>query len=171
MGLDMYLTEEKYIGKYLRKRQYDGSIVAIPTNDCRIMVTRTFMAGGSVRQEINQYEPDLEIGGMTIKLPVFYWRKSNAIHKYFVDKCGDGDDNCKPMYVSYEDLAELRDLCREVLEDHSKAPELLPTCDGFFFGSLEYDEYYFQDLKETADMIDKIDPKEDREGFYYRASW
>lgn len=171
MGLDMYLTEEKYIGKFLHKKAKDGGCIATPTKDCKITVTRIFEKDGKDKKNIVRFKPDLDISGARIVLPVFYWRKANAIHKYFVDKCGDGEDDCKPIYVSYDDLIELRDRCRLVLKDHSRASELLPTCEGFFFGSTEYDEYYFQDLKETADMIDKINLDDDTGDFYYRASW
>lgn len=43
--------------------------------------------------------------------------------------------------------------CNQVLKDRSKASELLPTMSGFFFGSTEYDEHYFKDVKEVRDYI------------------
>ena len=42
------------------------------------------------------------------------------------------------------------------IEDSSVAEKLLPTCDGFFFGSTYYDEYYFDDLVKTVRGIDAI---------------
>jgi hypothetical protein len=62
----------------------------------------------------------------------------------------------------------------EVLEDHSKASELLPTAIGFFFGSTDYDEWYFKDLEYTKEVIGKIvDNWEALEywDFYYSSSW
>jgi hypothetical protein len=35
------------------------------------------------------------------------------------------------------------------------AKELLPTQAGFFFGSTDYDEYYYEDLVYTRDLLDK----------------
>ena len=56
--------------------------------------------------------------------------------------------------------------------------ELLPTADGFFFGSTEYDEYYLKDIKNTIEILEKVikeDEELNKQGFYpdyeYRASW
>lgn len=45
---------------------------------------------------------------------VGYWRKANAIHKWFVDNVQDGVDNCERYEVSKEQAQELLDLCKEV---------------------------------------------------------
>ena len=45
-----------------------------------------------------------------------YWRKANAIHKWFINNCGEGDENRRTMEVSLEDLKELLRVCREVLQ-------------------------------------------------------
>lgn len=44
----------------------------------------------------------------------------------------------------------------KVLNDSSIAEELLPTQNGFFFGSTIYDEFYVEDLKNTIEQIDNI---------------
>jgi len=44
-----------------------------------------------------------------------YWRKANAIHKWFVDNCQDGRDECQQTLVPEEKLADLLALCKEVL--------------------------------------------------------
>ena len=87
---------------------------------------------------------------------VAYWRKANAIHKYFVDKCANGVDECQEIFVPLGDLKVLVDLCEEVLNDNKLAPDLLPTQQGFFFGSYEYDDYYFNKIKYTYDVCSKI---------------
>jgi hypothetical protein len=108
-----------------------------------------------------------------VKFQVAYWRKANAIHKYFVDKCANGKDECQDIYVPREDLVKLKELCEKVLDDKSLARELLPSQSGFFFGSTEYDEYYYQDLEDTIKQISKVINKaEDNHwDIYYRASW
>jgi hypothetical protein len=43
---------------------------------------------------------------------------------------------------------------------------------GFFFGSTDYDEWYFEDVKYTKDEIDKLleeRPLQDGEEFFYHA--
>ena len=84
-----------------------------------------------------------------------YLRKANAIHKFIVDKCFDGDDpNCEDIYMSDSVIKDLQDRCRYLLEHKDDknfeelAKEKLPTEDGFFFGSTEYNEWYLDDLKE-----------------------
>lgn len=99
-----------------------------------------------------------------------YWRKANQIHKWFVDNVQDGEDDCGAYDVSREQLKDLIELCQKVLADHSLAKELLPNSEGFFFGSQDYDEYYFGDLEDT---IKQLTPLLDTEegGFEYRSSW
>lgn len=47
---------------------------------------------------------------------VAYWRKANAIHKWFEDHCADGEiENCADYPVSEEQLIELRDLCTKIV--------------------------------------------------------
>jgi hypothetical protein len=84
-----------------------------------------------------------------------YWRKANAIHAWFVDNVQDGNDDQRDYKVSIEQLQELLDVVDEVLNDREKASELLPTRLGFFFGSDEYDEYYFKDLEDTKDILER----------------
>lgn len=121
-------------------------------------------------------------GGVAI-----YWRKANAIHKWFVENVQYGEDDCGTYEVSVEQLVELRDTCKKVLEaselvdgyvfggqqykdgewstirnrgrvikDSSVAEQLLPTTSGFFFGDVEYDEYYYDDVERTVKGIDAI---------------
>lgn len=44
-----------------------------------------------------------------------YWRKANAIHKWFVDHVQCGDDDCGAYEVSPKQLKELLDAVNEVL--------------------------------------------------------
>lgn len=87
---------------------------------------------------------------------VAYWRKANQIRGWFADLLGeDANGVCKGK-VSKENIEDLLDTCKQVLADHSLAEKLLPVTEGFFFGSYEYDEYYFEDIKETIEICEKI---------------
>ena len=100
------------------------------------------------------------------------WRKSNQIHKWFVDNIQNGIDECENNDVNLEQLKQLRDVCSDVLADHKKAEELLPPQKGFFFGSYDYDECYFNDLEQTVIITQKIiDECEKDEVFVYCSSW
>jgi len=56
------------------------------------------------------------------------------------------------------------------MKNPEKAEELLPVTDGFFFGSQEYDEWYFNDIQETIEIIDWA-LKRDFDYFAYQSSW
>ena len=111
-----------------------------------------------------------EQDGENVREQVIYWRKSNQVHNWFVVNAQDGEDNCQPHSVSREQLEELRDLCRAVLADNDKAEELLPTRRGFFFGAIDYDEWYYYDLQYTVEKIDEV-LKDDRYLYFEYCSW
>jgi hypothetical protein len=103
---------------------------------------------------------------------VSYWRKANAIHGWFMQFTDI--DNCTPVPITKENLVDLRDTCAEVLRIGTveAAEELLPPTAGFFFGSREVDEWYWQGIKNTiATLNDIIDTSTDEEEFEYQASW
>ena len=54
---------------------------------------------------------------ITISFEVGYWRKANQIHKWFVEECQEGNDDCKDYWVSRDQLKELLELCKEVLKE------------------------------------------------------
>lgn len=81
-----------------------------------------------------------------------YFRKVNFLVAFF-EKRGFDVENQSPLRLYRYMAKELLDACNEVLKDNSKAEELLPTMSGFFFGSTEYDDYYFQDVKEVRDWV------------------
>ena len=48
---------------------------------------------------------------------VAYWRKANAIHKWFVDNIQDGEDDCcYHREVTERDLEKLIGICKEILD-------------------------------------------------------
>jgi hypothetical protein len=123
--------------------------------------------------ELTPDQLDPEMLSMTISIPVIYWRKDNAIHNWFVKNAQNGEDNCAESWVSREQLQELANTCKEVLEDKELAHELLPTTEGFFFGATQYDEYYFKGLEKTQFRIEKYlrSPQFNEYDFYYQSSW
>lgn len=93
-----------------------------------------------------------------ISYELCYWRKANQIRNFFVNNIDDFnyEDNFGDHIVSKELLEKLLKTINEVLDNHDKAAELLPTSDGFFFGSQDYDEWYFRELKDTQSNIQHI---------------
>lgn len=100
-----------------------------------------------------------------------YWRKANQIHKWFVDNVQDGVDNCGNYFVSRDDLEQLLGVCKEVIADPSKAEDLLPTQEGFFFGPTAYDDYYLGDVEDTIKQLEAALSDESADEFEYTASW
>jgi len=159
MGLDMYLTKSSYV------KNWDF----ITNRKHKVRVT----LNGKVRKDIKPERVS------SIEEEVMYWRKANHIHAWFVQNCQEGEDDCRRSYVSREQLESLATLCEEVLQFKAdgKAPdEILPTQAGFFFGATEYDEYYYDQCKETAKVIREVLKEDNAEGahlgeFYYQSSW
>ncbi len=108
----------------------------------------------------------------TLEVQVAYWRKANQIHKWFVDHVQNGKDDCGDYYVSREQLQLLLDTCKIVLIDREEASQLLPVQEGFFFGSYEYNEYYFSDIQDTIEQLEKVLTEYPEEwAFKYQSSW
>ena len=100
-----------------------------------------------------------------------YWRKANAIHQFFVD-IDDQYESCESIEVTKDILGDLLDRCTEVLANRDRASELLPTTSGFFFGSTEYDDWYFDRLKDTIEKITPILSDGDiKDGDLYYFGW
>jgi F0F1-type ATP synthase gamma subunit len=99
-----------------------------------------------------------------------YWRKANAIHKWFVDNTQNGEDNCQESDVSIEQILILYNLCKKVIKNPEKYNELLPMQEGFFFGSTEYSDYYLQYVKDTKKILKKC-LNNPLERYQYQASW
>ena len=110
---------------------------------------------------------------------VAYWRKFNALHGWFINNCGGGVDDCQDISVDEEKLKELLETLKEVSSNFTKAEELLPPTQGFFFGSDEIDEYYKEEVNSTIKIIEDLleENEQSKEyGLYsgefeYRASW
>ena len=153
MGLDMYLTRKTYVRQWSHQK---------PEDQFEVTITK----GGKPYDGIN-------ISNVTnIEEEVGYWRKQNQIHRWFVENVQNGIDNCGEYCVSKSELEQLRNICTEVLNDHSKADELLPSASGFFFGNTDYDEWYYDGVENTIEILDKILSEWDtNQDIYYSSSW
>ena len=149
MGLDMFLTRKMYVKNW---------------GDPHYKVEVTYNGKKTSLNPKNITHVVEEIG---------YWRKANAIHKWFVDNVQDGKDDCGEYCVPAEDLNKLMETCFQVLANPKLGKELLPTTDGFFFGGTDYDNGYLQDLKNTVEIckiaLDALE--DDNSSVYYQASW
>ncbi len=149
MGLDMYLDKRTYVQHW----EHNGD------DNYEVKVTK---GGKPTKIDPKKVKYIIEEAG--------YWRKQNQIHRWFVENVQNGIDNCGDYYVSKDDLKTLLDLCQKVKADHSLADSLLPSASGFFFGGTEYDEWYFDGIDNTIQILEEA--LEDENGsFYYSSSW
>lgn len=155
MGLDMYLSAKKF-----------HSDAEWRPEETRAEFKRLKQASGVATVFDKQDLPHIYL-----EVSVGYWRKQNAIHQWFVDNCQDGMDDCRTSYVSRDQLNELKQLCQQIIDDPKEANDLLPTQSGFFFGSTEYDEWYFEGLKDTVEIVDRALAMPDEWEFEYHSSW
>ena len=177
MGLDMFLDYRRNLGgipetiqRAMRKQAF---IDAYPS------LAEHYIEKGTLDKVIDARISKGEPYGESL----MYWRKANAIHKFFVDTCADGIDESQPIEVPIDVLADLLGRCETILAsgpnddeliiDEDIANELLPTHDGFFFGSTDYDDWYIEDLKATTRAIKPIvdHPELYPDPIIYQASW
>ena len=86
---------------------------------------------------------------------IAYFRKVNFLYAFFRDSLsGEGGIEC--CVITKEQIEKLVENCKLVLKNHDRAEELLPTSSGFFFGSLEYDDYYFESVAEVLKTFQEV---------------
>lgn len=146
----MYLSKKTYVKNWTHKE--DKHRVVVTLND----QTRLDIKPERVTDVVEE---------------VMYWRKVNAVHAWFVENVQDGIDECQESAVTIEQLDTLATICEKVVRD--KNPELLPASSGFFFGSTDYDEYYYQEVEETAKVLrEEIRNNQEKyPEYFYQASW
>lgn len=155
MGLDMYLIARRQVYPWMRGMEPVYKKLA-----------------RSVKKTLEAPKANWKDAGITVSIEVGYWRKANAIHGWIVKNVQNGVDECQESYFSREKMEELLETCKKTLADLPNAGDLLPPTSGFFFGSMEMDEFYAQDLKHTIEILENV--LEDKSGlwlYYYHASW
>lgn len=82
-----------------------------------------------------------------------YFRKVNAVYRYFQDRLED-----EAVEITRDDAVDIINKATTVLaeRDESVSADILPTQGGFFFGSTDYDEYYYDCAREIVDEFSKL---------------
>lgn len=125
---------------------------------------------------------------------IMYWRKANQIRGWFENELG-GLENCKDTPVSKKNLINLKNDCEEIIEtagffdeehnikdipnDYEADEQLkeyldekMPSQKGFFFGSYDYDVWYFKNIIETYIKLEEIlNELHDDDEIYYFEWW
>ena len=190
MGLDMYLHKKTYIGAQYEHRNVKGKI-DITIRDT--VVTIKFDRVCYIEESVGYWRKANAIHN---------WFVANV--QDGVDNCKDyyvgiGDlkrllDKCLEVkekaiikegkiqngYTIGENGERIYNMVDgRFIENAEEIAKILPTTDGFFFGSTKYDEYYMKNIDYTIELIQGL-LKEEEEieklGFYssdfvYSSSW
>ncbi|WP_285714050.1 hypothetical protein [Leuconostoc mesenteroides] len=136
------------------------------------ITTKGFSAVRSVRLILAIYHLQTENKQTGKAVIIHSWRKANQIRDWFVRRFDlDPNDQLK-IAITRVDLEALTGDIEQVLASHALALELLPTASGFFFGSTDYDGYYFEVLRDTRHFLQKeFTYNSDSENLYYTEWW
>ena len=137
MGLDMYLNrmprfgdttprEVEGIESYFswKKKKAEGNKYAkctlkkwcgIAYNELSKKAIKFYEPFYTIRY--SEWDSEHKYGYGSITEEVGYWRKANAIHRWFVDVVQHGEDDCKLYEVSKEQLEELLKKCKLIKEN------------------------------------------------------
>ena len=153
MGLDMYLYKKHYVKNWDYMSNEERHTISIKKG----------------KKKLDHIKPDRVC---YVVEEVMYWRKFNALHKWFVDNIQEGMDDCKESFVDESDLKMLLETLTYVYENKDTAETILPTAQGFFFGNDEIDKYYWEEVKSTIIQLkDLLEEDNKSASFYYRSSW
>jgi hypothetical protein len=155
MGLDMFLTARTSISNWTHSKPEQHDLY------------QNVVSGLALGAD--DLDGDFPI--IRVEVPVAYWRKAHQIHDWFVENNQDGVDNCGEYYVSRVSLEALHLLCNQVLEKPELAPEILPL--GYSPAVDNYDEWYFDQITNTRDMLRKVldNFKFNEYDLFYSSSW
>ena len=165
MGLDMYLSAKKHLSKINYKVLQENNELDYNSPEA------VYPEFNDLMQLTQLTDVATDMYGASVEVTCAYWRKANQIHSWFVREVQGGEDNCGEYYVSSDKLIELLAICKHSLEN--KDPALLLPQGGFFFGSTDIDEWYWNDIKSTISQLERILalPEFDNLSFYYNSSW
>ena len=156
MGLDMYLFKTKRTNHSL--------------DELKVLDRHNLSEDN---EDIKDFLPlyESESGYLSIFKEISYWRKFNALHGWFVINVQIGIDDCGLYEVTKDHIIDLLNTLFTVLEE--KDPTDFMPAIGFFFGSNEVDEYYWERVENTRDKMYRLlnDFDWENERLFYCSSW
>ena len=104
----------------------------------------------------------------------FYFRKVNPVYAYCKDRGLIEDDEM--AIVTQEQMTDLMKRAQKLLAMNSetaiaKGPDILPTISGCFFGSTDYDEYYYLKMVKEIERKTRFMLKHHDGSFIIDFSW
>lgn len=99
-------------------------------------------------------------------------RKCNMLHTWVSAYCEREPENCEEIKLPRSAVEKMISDVEIVLSDPTLGPTILPTTDGFFFGSTEYDDFYLAKIEDVAVRLsDMLVEHDDVRWFYYVEWW
>jgi hypothetical protein len=182
MGLDMYLTKRVYVKNWDHMK---------PSEKHKITIEKGGKDAGIPVDKISEIV--LEMGYWRKANHIHKWFVDNVQDGQ--DDCREyylTDDDLKQLlsiceevlaasvlvdgkvcdgYTYKDGKEEMILVDGKVIKDSNTASRLLPTTEGFFFGSTYYDEYYLDDVKSTIKIIKNALSDGVNGDYYYKSSW
>lgn len=185
MGLDMYLTKKTYVRNWNFQEDSKKHIINIQGP----------LANTIDVNKINYIEE--EVAYWRKANQIHNWFVNNVqdgndnCGEYYIsiDNLKDLQKICKTLLdsiilkdgvvqngASFEDGELVPNFeSGKMIMNEELCEELLPSTKGFFFGSTNYDQWYFEDIKYTSEtltkILDSIENNENLVSFYYNSSW
>lgn len=167
MGLDMYLLSVPKI----KGMDYEEILLAnVHLGKHKAEQDETYER---LKPHIKHFEK-LDFSWSSLFEEIAYWRKANQIHNWFVDTIHNGEDEpCFTEEVTKENLKNLYILCLKVLTKRVNPEDILPTKPGCYFGSTEYDAFYYREIDETKSLLANLLANFNFETHYlvYQCTW
>ncbi len=192
MGLDMYLTEEVYISRYdhmqndsARKEEYHraevilkaAKLVMPDNNGLYVRATVVYWRKANAihnwfvanvqagKDDCEQHDVGVEQLTTLVALCREVLAKVKMESGIIINGYHMGPDTDGEWKPNIED--------GDVVANPEIAHELLPTSEGFFFGSTAYNEWYVRTLMDTIVLVDAAltNAADDFPDFAYRSSW
>jgi hypothetical protein len=183
MGLDMYLTKNHYVKNWGHQTPAERHVITIKKGGKKSPIDAKRI-GEVVTDEIywrkanaihNWFVKNCQDGVddcqkhhvSTEQLKELLRTVTSVLEasKLVPGKINDG--------TSYTPKGGMKTIIKEgkVIADSRAAEALLPAASGFFFGSTEYNQYYYEDLVRTKKELERVLEAKDDGEFYYQSSW
>jgi len=183
MGLDMYLYKETHVENDSYQKPEEKYKITIKKNNKTIKSIKTKRISYII-EEVAYWRKANQIHNWFLENLDGFQDNGNKVYVYFSDlqKLLDTVDTVlehsklvKGKIKNGESLKNKKWIPNmedgKYIKDSKKAIELLPTQEGFFFGSTDYDQYYYEDLIYTQKMLTAELKEDDDATYYYSANW
>lgn len=103
--------------------------------------------------------------------PSWYGRKINFLQNRISEIIEHEVNNITFYEISLDDVKQIIEDCQFIKEHPDSAEDMLPTVEGFFFGSTEYGDLYFEDIDYLLESLPVFIKGSDENTRYIYYSW